>query len=278
MWTRKQLFDDGWPVNLAADLQIGCLEHPPDLHVGIKTVFAGKYLQWLFSDLFPILERTNSLLQNRRIFIFIIGVGNKEIVIIIVVINWVWNKGNESLDNYPVDSFFNGPAAFCDSNTRRFILVSVLYQPQTNCASQIGILKPQFPWSHIFHIILCFDIFDNRRRGLLSPKYKMLRQRWCLYWRDNRKWYWAGLDIYWFLGGEFFRSIYLRSDNGTFETKNTKHIHQSSAPEQDVKKSADIFDITLGVARILDQRFQHGFVSRQEKPFSHNIFDQILSV
>ena len=26
MWTRKQLFDDGWPVNLAADLQIGCLE------------------------------------------------------------------------------------------------------------------------------------------------------------------------------------------------------------------------------------------------------------
>ena len=156
MWTRKQLFDDGWPVNLAADLQIGCLEHPPDLHVGIKTVFAGKYLQWLFSDLFPILERTNSLLQNRRIFIFTIGVGNKEIVIIIVVINWVWNKGNESLDNYPVDSFFNGPAAFCDSNTRRFILVSVLYQPQTNCASQIGILKPQFPWSHIFYIILCF--------------------------------------------------------------------------------------------------------------------------
>ena len=141
MWTRKQLFDDGWPVNLAADLQIGCLEHPPDLHVGIKTVFAGKYLQWLFSDLFPILERTNSLLQNRRIFIFTIGVGNKEIVIIIVVIKWVWNKGNESLDNYPVDSFFNGPAAFCDSNTRRFILVSVLYQPQTNCASQIGILN-----------------------------------------------------------------------------------------------------------------------------------------
>ena len=51
MWTRKQLFDDGWPVNLAADLQIGCLEHPPDLHVGIKThkMIPRKMFKKLFS-------------------------------------------------------------------------------------------------------------------------------------------------------------------------------------------------------------------------------------
>ena len=40
------------------------------------------------------------------------------------------DKGNESVDNYPVQSFFSGRSAFCDSNTSRFISLSVLYQPQ----------------------------------------------------------------------------------------------------------------------------------------------------
>ena len=45
------------------------------------------------------------------------------IIIVVVIMKWVCNKGNESVDNYPVLSFFNGPAAFCDSNTSPFILV-----------------------------------------------------------------------------------------------------------------------------------------------------------
>ena len=40
------------------------------------------------------------------------------------------DKGDESVDNYPVQSFFSGRSAFCDSNTSRFISLSVLYQPQ----------------------------------------------------------------------------------------------------------------------------------------------------